>query len=71
MFAHTHIAVLIRKHEGKTHLHHDEQGMEIPYDNGRILFKCDPVSRGYPTESGNALTVQAARLFVNRIIIHI
>ena len=64
MFAHTHITVLIREHERKTHLHHDEQGMEIPYDNGRILFKRDPVSRGYAAESGNALTVQAARLFI-------
>ncbi len=71
MFTHTHIIVLICKNEGKAHLHHDEQGMEIPYDDGRILFKCDPVGRGYPAESGNALTVQAACLFGNRIIIHI
>ena len=49
MLAHTHITVLIREHERKTHLHHDEQGMEIPYDNGRILFKRDPISRGYDT----------------------
>ena len=33
--------------------------MEIPYDNGRILFKRNAVSRGYAAESGNALTVQA------------
>ena len=65
MLAHTYITVLIREHERKTHLHHDEQGMEIPYDNGRILFKRDPVSRGYAAESGNALTVQAARLFID------
>ena len=71
MLAHTHIIVLIREHERKTHLHHDEQGMEVPYDNGRILFKRDPVSRGYAAESGNAVTVQAACLFVNRIIIHV
>ena len=45
--------------------------MEIPYDNGRIFFKRNPVSRGYAAESGNALTVQAARLFINRIIIHV
>ena len=45
--------------------------MEIPYDNGRILFERDPVSWGYAAESGNALTIQAACLFVNRIIIHI
>ena len=68
MLAHTHITVLIREHERKTHLHHDEQGMEIPYDNGRILFKRDPISRGYAAESGNALTIQAACLFVNRIM---
>lgn len=34
MFAHMHITVLIRKHKGKAHLHHDQQRMEIPYDNG-------------------------------------
>ena len=45
--------------------------MEIPYDDGRILFKRDPVSRGYTAEGGNALTVQAACLFINRIIIHV
>lgn len=39
MFAHTHIAVLIREHEGKAHLHHDGQRMEIPYDDGKILYK--------------------------------
>ncbi len=71
MLAHTHIAVLIREHEGKAHLHHDKQGVEIPYDNGRILFQRNPVSRGYAAESGNALTVQAACLFVNRIIIYV
>ena len=37
MLAHTHITVLVREHEGKAHLHHDKQRMEIPYDNGRIL----------------------------------
>ena len=57
MFAHTHIAVLIREHEGKAHLHHDKQGMEVPYDNGRIFFECYPVSGGYAAESGDALTV--------------
>ena len=46
MLTHTHITVLIRGHEGKAHLYHDKQGMEIPYDNGRILFKRNPVSRG-------------------------
>ncbi len=55
MLAYTHITILIRAHEREAHLHHDEQGMEIPYDNGRILFKRDPVSRGYASESGNAL----------------
>ena len=45
--------------------------MEIPYDNGRILFERDSVSRGYAAESGNALAIQAAYLFVNRIIIHV
>lgn len=61
MFAHTHIAVLIREHEGKAHLHHDEQGMEIPYDDGRILFKHNPVSRGYAAESGNALQLSKSK----------
>ncbi len=64
VFTHTQVIFLVREHEGKTHLHHDEQGMEIPYDDGRILFKCDPVSGGYAAESGNALTVQAACVFV-------
>ncbi len=68
MFAHTHITVLIREHERKTHLYHDEQGMEIPHDNGRIFFKRDPIGRGYAAKSGNALTVQAAHLFINRIV---
>ena len=57
MFAHVHIAVPVREHKGKAHLHHDKQGVEIPYDNGRILFKRYPVSRGYAAESGNTLTV--------------
>lgn len=47
MLVHTHITVLIRKHEGKEHLQHDQQRMEIPYDNGRILLQRNPVSRGY------------------------
>lgn len=57
VFAHTHITVLIREHEGKAHLHHDKQGMEVPYDNGRIFFERYPVSGGYAAESGDALTV--------------
>ncbi len=40
--------------------------MEIPDDNGRILFKRYPVSRGYAAESGNALTVQITGILVNR-----
>jgi len=71
VLAHPHIIVLIREHEGKVHLHHDEQGVEVPYDNGRILFKSDPVSWCYAAESGNALTVQAAGIFINRIVIKI
>ncbi|MDE7321342.1 MAG: hypothetical protein K2N73_01190 [Lachnospiraceae bacterium] len=43
--------------------------MEISYDNGRILFKRDLISGGYAAESGNALTVQTAGIFVKRIII--
>ena len=65
MFAHTHITVFIREHEGKAHLYHDKQGMEIPDDNGRILFKRYPVSGGYAAESGNTLTVQITGIFVN------
>lgn len=38
MRAHTHSTVLIRKHEGKAHLYHDQQRMEIPHDNGRIFL---------------------------------
>ncbi len=30
VFAHTHITVLIREHEGKAHLYYDKQRMEIP-----------------------------------------
>ena len=45
--------------------------MEISYDNGRILLQCNPVSRGYAAESGNALMVQAVRQGINRIIIHV
>ena len=41
-----HIRVPVRKQEGKAHLHHDKQGMEVPYDDGRILFQRNPVSRG-------------------------
>ena len=69
MPAHAHIGVLFRKHERKAYLHHDQQRMEIPYDNGSILFRRNPVSWGYAAESGNALTVQAACPLVNRIII--
>ena len=57
MFAHSHIIVLIREHEGKAHLHHDKQGMEVPDDNGRIFFERYPVSRGYAAESRDTLTV--------------
>ena len=69
MLVQAHITVFIREHEGKAHLYYDKQRMEIPYDNGRILLQCDPVSRGYAAESGNALTVQAACLPINLIII--
>jgi len=71
VLAHTHITVLIREHERKAHLHHDEQGVEIPYDDGRILFKSNPISRRYAAESGNALTVQVMGIFVNRIVIEV
>ena len=57
MFAHTHIAVPIREHKGKAHLYHDKQGVEVPYDNGRILSKRYPVRWGYAAESGDTLTV--------------
>lgn len=45
--------------------------MEVPYDDGGILFKRNPVSRGDASESGNALTVQTAGIFVKRIIIEV
>ena len=32
-----HIAVRIRKHKREAHLDHDEQGMEVPYDNRGIF----------------------------------
>lgn len=71
MLAQAHITVIVREYEGKVHLYHDKQRVEIPYDNGSILFQRNPVSRGYSAESGNALTVQAACLLINLIIIRV
>ena len=52
VLAHTHITVLIRKHERKAHLHHDEQGKhvrtkkEILDDDGNVRKGCKIIKKG-------------------------
>ena len=41
--------VLFHKIDGKAHLHHDKQGIVIPYDQGLLFCESDLIGRGNRT----------------------